>query len=160
MAQLRLTQTYCIDASSLIDLNRWYPRNMKIFFPIWGKIEDLVKNQSLISSTEVYREIKFGNDKLVRWCVKFKNMFLELDEEQIRILRRIERKYDPQYWKNEIGKTGAWGDPWIISISISHKSKIVTNENKIKSNRIPVIAQQFGIISLNLLEFFKEIGIK
>jgi len=65
MAQLKLPPVYCIDASSLFDLKRWYPMNKKIFAPIWAKIDSLIKEDSLVSHVEVQREIKRGNDELV-----------------------------------------------------------------------------------------------
>lgn len=160
MAQLKLTNVYCIDASSLIDLNRWYPKNMKFFLPIWDKIENMIKDEELISHIEVHREIEKGDDKLVEWCNQNKNMFLDVDDEQIKNFHKVKKKYDLSYWNKEINKIGAWSDPWIIALSISHGTKIITNENKTKPNKIPTIAKEFRIFSLNLLEFFSEIGIK
>lgn len=160
MAQLKLSKVYCIDASSLFDLKRWYPKNMKTFIPIWEKVESLIKNDLLMSHVEIYREIKQGNDVIVKWANKNKAMFKDVNNEQVTNLEKIRKKYDPDYWKREINKIGGWGDPWVIALSITTQATIVTNENKVKPNRIPPIAQQFGITSLNLLEFFKVIGVK
>jgi len=160
MAQLRLTPIYCIDANSLINLGLRYPKSMKIFLPIWEKIEEMIENNDLISHIEVRREIEIRNDKTARWCKQNKKMFKNVDEEQLNHFEKVREKYDPEYWNKEINRLGAWADPWLIALSISYKAIIVTDENKTKPNRIPVIAQQFGIRSLNLLEFFKEIGIK
>ena len=44
-------------------------------------------------------------------------------------------------------------------LRIESNVKIVTQENKVKPNRIPLIAKKFGVKSLNLLEFFRDIGI-
>lgn len=161
MTQLKLSQVYCIDASSLFDLKRWYPKSMITFVPIWDKIESLIRNDILISHVEVLREIKQGNDELIKWANTNRKMFKDSDNlEQILNFEKIKRKYEPQYWENETRGDRPWGDPWIIALSMTIRAIIVTDENKTKPNRIPTIAQQFGINSLNLLEFFKQIGIK
>jgi len=160
MAQLKLSQVYCIDTSSLVDLKRWYPKSMKTFVLIWDKIESLIRKDILISHVEVLREIKQGNDELVKWDTTNKKMFKDPDSEQIRNFEKIKRKYDSQYWENETRGDRPWGDPWIIALSITMDAIIVTDESRTKPNRIPTIAQQFGINSLNLLDFFKQIGIK
>ena len=160
MVQLKIFPVYCIDASSLFDLKRWYPMDRKIFAPIWIKINNLIKKDLLISHVEVQREIRRGRDELVKWATKNRSMFKNIDEEQLRIYAKVKKKYDKDYWDRETSKSVPWGDPWIITLAISTKATIVTNENKVKPNRIPFIAKQFGVHSLNLLEFFKEISIK
>lgn len=159
MTQLKLFTVYCIDMSALVDLKR-YPRDMKIFIPIWEKVENLILNERLISSIEVLREIREGDDELVDWANKHKKMFYDIDNGQIANINKVRRNYDVDYWEREINKDGPWGDPWVIALSISTNAIIVTNENKVKRNRIPFVAKKFGINSLNLLEFFKSIGIE
>jgi hypothetical protein len=134
---------------------------MKVFSPIWEKIEGLIKMDLLISHYEVYREIKEGNDELSKWATLNRKIFKEPnDQEQIKNFERVKGKYDPHYWEKETNADRAWGDPWIIALSMTLKAIIVTDENKDKINRIPSIARQFQIKSLNLLEFFNEIGIE
>jgi hypothetical protein len=161
--QLRLAEmplAYCLDASSLIDLKRWYPKEMKTFLPIWTKIEAMVSDGRIISPLEVQKEISFGNDEIVKWCKQNKFVFKDLDSCQIQELQNVKGKYAKDYWQKEINKDGHWGDPWVIALSICEEAIIVTNENKEKANRIPIIAKEFDIKSLQLLELFKEIGIE
>jgi len=161
--QLRLAgvpPAYCIDASALIDLGRWYPQNMKVFEPIWEKIESLVIKQRLVSPMEVKKEISMGTDNIVNWCKKHKKMFKDVDICQAQEMHNVQDKYDPEYWYTETNKPGYWADPWVIALSICEDTVIVTNENKTKPNRIPAIARNFDIKTIDLLEFFKEIGIE
>jgi len=160
MAQLKLSPVYCIDASSLFDLKRWYPMDKKIFAPIWAKINNLIKKDFLVSHIEVQREIKRGNDELVKWAAKNRKMFKDVDEEQLRNYEKVKKKYDKDYWDRETNKATPWGDPWIVALGMSIRAIIVTNENKVKPNRIPFVAKQFNLQSLNLLEFFDKIGIR
>lgn len=161
--QLKLAempQAFCIDASALVDLKRWYPQDMKTFLPIWKEIELLIERGRLISPLEVQKEILLGNDEIVKWCKKNKIIFKDVDACQIQEIQNVQDEYDKGYWAKEINKDGNWGDPWIIALSICEEAIIVTNENKEKPNRIPAISRAFNITCLQLLEFFKEIGIE
>jgi hypothetical protein len=161
--QLKLVEmppAFCIDASALVDLKRWYPQDMKTFLPIWKQIELMIKNGGLISPAEVQKEISKGNDEIVKWCRKYKIIFKDVDTCQANEIHNVEAKYDKEAWDKGITKDGRWGDPWVIALSICEEAVIVTNENKVKPNRIPDIARKFNIRCLQLLEFFKEIGIE
>lgn len=86
-------------------------------------------------------------------------MFKDLDECQIQELQEVKKKYDKYYWENEINKP-KWADPWVIALGICEEAIIVADE-KNTQNRIPAISSMFaGLRSLELIDFFKEIGIK
>jgi len=150
---------YCIDASALINIIRYpgYPRD--VFPTIWGKLENMVKRDELISHIEVYEEIKKRNDPIYQWCKQNKNMFKDIDDCQIKELENIKIKYDLDYWNTEINRGGPWADPWLIALSICEDAIIVTDE-KNTPNHIPYIANHFNKQCLNLIDFFLKIGIK
>ena len=150
---------YCIDASALINLTR-YPGYPKEIFPaIWDKLENMVKRGELISPEEVYKEIEAGGDSISQWCKQNKKMFKDIDDCQTQELNEIEKNYDPNYWKTQMNKDTPWADPWLIALSICEDAIIVTDERN-SPNHIPYIAKFFRKRCLNLLDFFKEIGIK
>ncbi len=144
---------------------------MKIFKPIWDKIEQIAKGGVLVSHYEVHREIERKSDMAGEWCKDHRDIFFDLDEEQITILDEVREKYDEDYWNRKVTQPNPWADPWLITLAIQLRRrgemlgmntevKIVTQENKNKRNNIPAIAKKFGIESLKLLEFFRDIGIK
>jgi len=151
--------TYCIDANALINITRYpgYPRD--IFPAIWGKLENMVKGDELISHIEVYKEIEKGEDPISDWCKQNKSMFKDIDDCQMREFGNIQRQYEPDYWINETSKGGPWADPWLIALSICKDAIIVTDEKNTR-NRIPDIANRFNRQCLNLIDFFKKIGIR
>lgn len=162
--QQRLLSIYCIDTSALINLTRRpglpYPPYPKEVFPtIWKKLEYMVKGSKLISHVEVYKEIERKEDRLYEWCKQNKSMFKDVDECQIKKFENVRTKYDPDYWNNKINKGGPWADPWLIALSICEDAIIVTDE-KNTQNHIPYIANHFKRQCLNLIDFFKKIGIK
>ena len=86
-------------------------------------------------------------------------MFKDVDDDQIKEFKNVKTKYDPHYWDTEINKGGPWADPWLIALSICEDAIIVTDE-KNTANHIPYIANHFNRRCLNLIDFFKKIGIK
>jgi len=160
MKQQRLFRVsiYCIDASALINIIRYpgYPR--ELFPTIWDKLEDMVKSGSLISHIEVYKEIEKRKDSIYEWCKQYRAMFKNIDEYQIVEIGKIKTRYNPAYWDMEINKP-YWADPWVIALSICESAILITDE-KNAQNHIPYIANQFNIQCLNLIDFFKSIGIK
>jgi len=147
---------HCIDTSSLINLK---PYREDIFPTIWDKLGEMIKDGELISHLEVYKELEVGGDEIYKWFKSNKRMFKDIDECQIQKLQEIKNRYDKTYWENEINKTTPWADPWVIALGICEESIIVTDEKNTR-NRIPAIASVFNITCLELLDFFKEIGIK
>jgi len=152
---------YLIDMSSLKELHDRYP--IKLFRSIWQNIDSLIHNGQLHSHIEVYREIKNTTnpqDRLLLWSNRNKKIFSGIDDCQIQKIDLIKLKYNPQYWNNKIDRPAPWADPYIIAMAICESGIIITQEHKTKENRIPLIASQFTIRSLNLLEFFDELKIK
>jgi hypothetical protein len=118
----------------------------------------MIKDGELIAPLEVYGEIEAGKDKIYNWCKNNKQMFKDIDECQIQKLQEVRKQYDKNYWENEINKP-KWADPWVIALSICEEAIIVADEKNAK-NRIPAVSSAFGLKYLELIDFYKEIGIK
>ena len=152
---------YIIDTSSLKELHDRYPKNL--FPTIWERIASLIQNWQLVSHIEVQREIRntiYSKDKLLLWSNKNKKIFSGMDDCQIGKMPLIKSKFNPDYWNNNMNRPAPWADPYLIAMAICEEGIIITQEHKTKANRIPPIAKEFGIDSLNLLEFFQELKIK
>jgi len=152
---------YTIDMSSIKELHERYP--IKTFPTIWQHIDSLIQNGQLVSHIEVYREIKGttnAKDKLLVWSNKNKKIFQNIDTCQINKISEIQSKYNKGEWNNKMNRPGPWADPYLIAMAMCEGATIITQEGKIKANRIPPIGFQLGVKSLNLLEFFEELKIK
>ncbi|MEM2086752.1 MAG: DUF4411 family protein [Archaeoglobaceae archaeon] len=145
---------YIIDSSSLINLKIWYPFEKRFFSPIWAKLENLIKFNSLISHYEVYRELSKRDDNLRDWCNTNSKMFK--DEYDMTVLKQVEKKYDKNYWDKNTNSDKPWADPWIIVLAIKKNGVIVTDENR-DLNKIPKVAENFGIKSISSPEFIDRI---
>lgn len=141
--KLKLSPLYCIDASALINITRYPGYPMDVFPTIWKKLESMAKGGEIISHAEVYKEIEKRNDPIHQWCKQNKNMFKDVDDDQIKEFKNVKTRYDPHYWDTEINKGGPWADPWLIALSICEDAIIVTDE-KNTANHIPYIANHFN----------------
>lgn len=116
------------------------------------RVNDSIKNGELYSHIEVLREIKGTTnpkDKLLQWSNKNKTMFSSIDNCQLNQISLIKAKYNLLHWQNKMNRPGPWADPYLIAMAICEQAIIITQEHKTKSERIPPIASQFNIRSLN-----------
>jgi hypothetical protein len=156
---------YCIDASSIINLFRHHglpypPYRADIFEGLWAKLDQIIKNRGLISHITVFKEVSKRDDDAKKWCQKYNKMFKDIDDCQIEQIEKIKIKYNKSHWDTETNREGPeWADPWIIALAICEDAIIVSDE-KNSPDRIPCIANHFGINTLNLMDFFKDIGLK
>jgi hypothetical protein len=157
-----MSQVYCIDTSSLMDLDRTYPRVR--FQRVWQNIELLIDNDLLIAPREVFYELKQGDDALFRWAKTKRNMFKPLESEQAKaashILSQCPALIDPM-------KATPQADPFLIALAqvrgitgvgslfkLTHV--VVTQEGRNHPNKIPQVCKRLGIECLNLLGLFES----
>ena len=153
---------YCIDASSLMNLGRHFPSD--VFPTLWEKINSLVRSGRLISPKEVLKEIEQGDDELVRWAKQHKVMFKKPASEELTAVREILAEFPSLV---DSSKQTAEADPFVIALAKignerskslfpGHKYVVVTEESRIRPNRIPQVCDRYGIESMKLLEFFRS----
>ena len=156
---------YCIDASSIINL--FHPRGLPyppypsdIFEGLWKKLEQIIKNGQLISHITVFEEVSKRDDDAKNWCKNHKKIFRDIDDCQREQIEKSKTKYSKSHWETEINRKGKeWADPWVIALAICEKAIIVSDEGN-SQHRIPYIANHFGIKTLSLMGFFRDIGLK
>jgi len=155
VTQIRLQSGYCIDTCALIDFGESYFQD--IFPGLWGDMERLAIDGLLIAPTEVYKEIARTYDgEIQRWTRQHKEMFIELDDEQIREVKAIEKRFgnliDPD-------KTIPDADPFLIALAKSRGNWTVVTQEKPSTKlkpKIPDVCQILGIPCVNLYNFFKK----
>jgi hypothetical protein len=155
---------YCIDASSLMDLSRQYPRAR--FPSVWQEIDALVEEGRLIAPKEVLKEIMKGDDSLVDWVKKKSKMFKPLDSEQAKAVSAILAACPTLIdFLSEMPQA----DPFLIALAkVGNESQtktlfeikhvVVTQEGKNKFNKIPQVCARVGVECIRLLDLFEREG--
>lgn len=146
---------YCIDTSALIDLQRrFYPPD--VFKSLWKNFENLIVERRIISPREVLNELKNTDDELFNWAKTKKKMFIDLDLEQMKLLKDILSTFSNLIDPNKIIPDA---DPFIIALAISEGCSVISSENLTGSGgrpKIPNVCQHFNITCFKLIDFFRR----
>lgn len=157
-------ENFVIDASSLIDLNKFNP--LDIYEKPWEKLEKLIDDGMLFSSIEVFKELVRKDDILADWIKKHKKMFKPITKKQTETVSQILRKYPSII---NVKKENA-ADPWVIALAVELSEQktlvtvkwlVVTEEQK-RGNRvrIPLICEDYNIDYLKIFDMFRRKGWK
>ena len=140
-----MSKKYVIDACALINASKNYNMTKKAFSHIWQAFNELVENGQLISSSEIFEELK--DDDIVKWAKEHKDAFLPLSKE-------VQLK-TPQIIKIQT-KGSSNGDPFLIATAILEDGIIVTDEGN-KNNGIPMVCESLGLEYMKLNDMLDEV---
>lgn len=133
----------------------------------WDFLKKKAREGIIASSSEVYKELKQGEDDLLHWARQQQDeigFFTEPDPIVQTIYREIaayvNKKY-PQH-QSEAFLTGA--DAWIIAHAKAYGGRVVTFEKAAAPNsrkaKIPDVAANFGVNCLNVYEMVRDLGMR
>jgi hypothetical protein len=152
---------YCIDTSALIDLKNRYPQ--AVFPALWREMEELVDDGRLIAPSDVFEELKRGDDEISQWAKQHNTMFRPQGADLIReageVLKQVPDLADPN-------KIGAHADPFVVALAcmehrygqsqlFQYSCVVVSHESRSKGRRrIADACVYFGIECVTLPIFF------
>lgn len=157
---------YVIDTSGLIMLESTYKRDNPVFIAIWEEIEELIAQGCFLTIDFVEEEIneyEGKQDFLKKWVKNWKkNFVVKTDAETINAaISIINEEYKSGFFdakKQAEGKEEA--DPYLISFCKIHNCTLITNESKIKPNKIPAISKKNGVKCIDINDFLFERGLR
>lgn len=155
-------KSYCPDTNALITLDAYYPKKEQAFKAIWDEIERLVKEGNMFTIKLVEDEIKkyHGDSFSKRWINARKKQFIKtIDSEIWEAGQKILSEHSELLDKKKLLQNEPEADPFLIALAFVTDSTIITQENKIKPNKIPTVASHYQIRCINLFEFFNEQGL-
>lgn len=141
---------YVIDTCSLTELRRTYP--FKMFAPVWNKLEELVDEGIIITTEEVFDELKMNDDDVFKWAKENSKMFIPLDEQiQIKVQELLTTHYNLIDIKNK--KSSA--DPFVIALALLNNCTVVTEEKPSggpDKSKIPDVCNYYKVDCIKLLD--------
>lgn len=161
--------TYVIDTSALINLQEKFSYENPVFMAIWEEIEELILNDNFITidfvETEITDDYLGKKDFLIEWMKKFKrkNKFIKKVDETVinAAIPIVNAEYNSGFLNQKKladGKDEA--DPFLIAYCKLHGCKLISDEKKFVSNKMPEVAKRYEVDCINLYEFFEERGLK
>ncbi len=168
-ADLFSQNVYVIDTSALINLQDKFEYNNPVFKAIWEEIEELILSDNFITIDFVEKEIiedYLGRkDFLIKLIKRFKRkrkFVKKVDESVINeAIPIINTEYTSGFLNQKKladGKNEA--DPYLIAYCKVHGCKLISDEKKFVSNKIPEVAKKNDVYCINLYDFFEERGLK
>lgn len=157
---------YLIDTSALIILESTFKYDNPVFKAIWEEIEDLIGKGCFKTIDFVEDEINSYEGKedfLKNWVHKWrKYLVVETDAESINAARPIiNSEYSSGFFdskKQAEGKEEA--DPYLIAYSKVHKCVLITNESKVKHNKIPAVSKKYDVKCIDINDFLIDRGMR
>jgi hypothetical protein len=127
---------YSVDTSAWLDgWQRHYPPD--VFPTLWVKLDTLIGTGEIISSEEVYVELKRKADDLHDWIQARKQMLVPLDQaiqvQAVALLNEFPRLVDTLRGRSK-------ADPFVIATALERGAVVVTGEpltGKLDKPRIP-----------------------
>ena len=149
---------YIFDNSSLSRLKHFYP---EVFVSIWTGLDDLVQQNKLVSTKEVWNEAQRGQviPFVYEWLKDRKHIFTTPEAAELRFVSEIFRvKHFHSIIGNKQRLNGTpVADPFVIACAKIRGGTVVTEEElKPNSARIPTVCQHFGIECISLEGFMKQ----
>ena len=149
---------YIFDNSSLSRLKHFFPEG---FVSIWSGLDDLARQNRLISTREVWNELQRGAaDKSVHeWLKTRKEIFTTPDANELQFVAQI---FQVKHFQSLIGeqqrlKGTPVADPFVIACAKIRKGTVVTEElMKPHAAKIPNVCDHFDIPCVNLEDFMKQ----
>jgi len=150
---------YVIDTCSLFQAKTNYAMDIPLFKVIWEKLAEMVRDGSLIISTEVYEEIR--DDALVNWINPLQSHFIGLSSGIQTIARQI-LKNDKRIV--DIQRNNSNADPFVIALAVSLQQQgnevaVITEEEHVgvqpntRVIKIPNVCRPLNIDTIKMHEF-------
>ncbi len=157
---------YVIDTSGLIMLESTFKKDNPVFTAIWEEIEDLIAQGNFRTIDFVEAEINSyeGNEEFLKtWVKKWKKHFVVgTDEASFKeAIPIINEEYSTGFFdakKQAAGKEEA--DPYLIAYCKVYNFVLITNENKVKPNKIPAVSRKNDVRCIDINDFLIERGLR
>lgn len=143
---------YIIDTNSFIKLHGFFP---SVFPTLWQKIDILIREQRLISVSEVLREINDKTGALKKWAEENKIIFTKPSAEEALFVREIFEANNGHFQHNikrqNILTGSPVADPFVVARAKIRSGILITEEVlKPEGSKIPNICEHFQISYSNL----------
>ena len=153
---------YVFDTSSIRSLQHFYP---SVFKTIWGGLDTLIQQKTLISTREVWNEVERQNISadVLAWAKQNKQIFTTPNAAELQFVAQI---FQIKHFQSLIGeqqrlKGTPVADPFVIACAKIKGGTVVTEE-QIKPNaaKIPNVCAHFNVPCIDLEKFMQQQGWK
>lgn len=146
-----LPYKYLIDTCSILSQKLDEPHRRNVYSSMWGKIDELVKEKSIVTCSEVKAEIEDKDMQL--WLAKHDCVVLEIDDDIQRNVTKIVTEHPALI---DFKNTKSSGDAFVIATALKYSLAVITEENKDSPKKIPKICKAYSIPCFNITELAEK----
>lgn len=151
---------YVFDTSALIVLKNYYPTT---FTTLWGRIDKLTRNGTIVSVREVFNELHNYNDVdfIQDWAKENKAIFGKPSNDELLVVQQILAipHFQTLIGNKAILKGTPVADPFVVAAGKAKGATVVTQEAlKANAAKIPNVCKHFGVPCIDLETFMEQQG--
>ena len=144
---------YIIDTSSMLSQKDNETHRRKVFRSQWEKIDELVRQQIIVTCSETASEV--NDDSVKSWLENEHCTILPIDDEVQACVTRVVTQ-NPQLIDFKSCKSS--GDAFLIATAMRYGLTVITEENKTSNKKIPYVCARMGVQCVNILELCDQEG--
>lgn len=145
---------YIFDTGVLVDLKRHYFSD--VFVSLMRNVEGLISSGSIISSSEVYKELSQREDEALDFAKRHRGIFLQPTIDEMRTIIEINEKHPELVKVKNLMSGRPVADPFVIAQARHNNATLITQETfKPNSHNIPNVCNDLNISCTNLRGFFE-----
>lgn len=158
--------TYVIDTSGLIMLESTFKYDNNVFKAIWEEIEELINHGRFRTIDFVEEEInRYQGEKdfLKKWVKRWKHkLVFQTDTETFNAaIPIINAEYNTGFFDaKKLANGQEEADPYLIAYCRVNNYTLITNENKNKPNKIPLVSAKNSVRCIDIFDFLTERELK
>lgn len=144
---------YIIDSCSIISQKPDEPHRRNVYVTLWKRIDQLVKEQVIITCSEIRDEIE--DESLKKWLVLNQCVVLDIDDTVQLYVAQIVNEH-PELIDFQNAKSSA--DAFLIATAMKYHLAVITEESKKSTKKIPHTCSFYGIPCYNITELAQHEG--
>jgi len=141
-----LPYKYIIDTSAVLSQKPNEIHRRTRFKSLWKNIDELIKQQIIVLSTEIVEEI---DDNDIKDSLKKQNCrIIEVDEE---VQANVAKVVTTRPGLIDFKQNKSSGDAFLIGTAMKYGLTVITEENPDKQFKIPKVCECLGVNCINIL---------
>lgn len=152
---------YVFDTGAFIVLKNYYPTT---FTTLWGRIDALAANGTIVSVREVFNELHNYNDVdfIQDWAKQHKAIFAKPSNDELLVVQQILAipHFQTLIGNKAILKGTPVADPFVVAASKVIKNATVVTQERLKPQaaKVPNVCKHFGVPCIDLETFMEHQG--
>lgn len=138
---------YIIDTSAILSQKDDRPHRRKIYKSQWNNIDELVRNNIIVTCSEIAGEVE--DDQIKNWMKENGLVVLPIDDE---VQENVKQVVAANKSLVDFKACKSSGDAFLIATAIKYRLIVITEESQQSTKKIPFTCRELGVDCINILD--------